>query len=316
MSVIDVVIPTYRGLEPEANSALIAMQQASNCFCRDERTGTPLHLPWKCPKGKHSVRMMPPVSSSSVVHWARNQVVAQSLYGQPKGDNRPPAEYLFLMDDDMLALPHYLTRLVSYKADIVCGICTIRRDPPVPNIRFWFPKEASFRPPIEWDWDSNKLMEIDGAGAAFMLVKRTVFERIGQAYLDCAFELDEDLRKLDGLEGETAIRDYWARKSEQRHERFKAAIEQGNWSAADCWWFDFQKNVVDKQIGELGEDLSFCWKAKKMGFKIYADPQVLPGHIGKYGYSIADYKAHVEEQKAMGNAPPLKDNQATLVAEA
>lgn len=199
MSVIDVVIPTYRGLEPEANSALIAMQQASNCFCRDERTGTPLHLPWKCPKGKHSVRMMPPVSSSSVVHWARNQVVAQSLYGQPKGDNRPPAEYLFLMDDDMLALPHYLTRLVSYKADIVCGICTIRRDPPVPNIRFWFPKEASFRPPIEWDWDSNKLMEIDGAGAAFMLVKRTVFERIGQAYLDCAFELDEDLRKLDGL---------------------------------------------------------------------------------------------------------------------
>src|ERR1700677_5021123 len=112
------------------------MIQASNCFCHDERTGARLHDSWKCPKGKHSVRFLPQLYSSSVVHWARNQSIAQALYQKPI-DIRPPAEYFLLLDDDMVAEPTYLTRLAAYKADIVVGICTIRRDPPRPNIRFW-----------------------------------------------------------------------------------------------------------------------------------------------------------------------------------
>lgn len=31
----------------------------------------------------------------------------------------------------------------------------------------------------------------------------------------------------------------------------------------------------------LGEDLSFCYKARSLGYKIYADPRVYVGHIGK-----------------------------------
>ena len=31
----------------------------------------------------------------------------------------------------------------------------------------------------------------------------------------------------------------------------------------------------------LGEDLSFCYKARSMGYKIYADPRIYVGHIGK-----------------------------------
>ena len=315
MATIDIVIPTYRGLAPEAHSALIAMLQASNCQCRDPKTGGPAHFPWKCPHGKHSVRFMPPLYASSVVHWARNQSCAQALYGQPKEDQRPPAEYFFLMDDDMVPQPHYLTRLVGYKLDLVCGICTIRRDPPRPNIRFWDPKRSAFFDPIEWDWDSNKLMEIDAAGAAFMLVKRKVFERMGQAYLDCEFELAEDLRKLDETEdGSLAVREYWKSKAESRRERFKTAIEGSNWGAADCWWFQFLDNVVDDQVGELGEDLGFCWKAKKLGFKIYADPQVTPGHLGVYGYSIADYREYIEQAKASGGVPEYKENRVALEA--
>lgn len=296
MAVIDVVIATYKGIATEAYSPLLAMIQATNCFCKDHRTGAPLHPGWKCPNGRHSVRMTPPIYSSSVVHWARNQVLAQALYGQPD-DGRPPAEYFLLMDDDMIVQSDYLSRMVSYKLDIVCGICTIRRDPPRPNIRYWKEEEARFYDPVEWEWDSQKLLEIDAAGAAFMLVKRRVFERMGKAYLDCEFEIAEDVRK--GIDG-PALREYWQKKSDCRRASFDQALQAKDWGHCDQWWFQFAQNVHDKQIGELGEDLTFCYKAKKLGFKIFADPQIKPGHLGMYGYGVDDYRSFIEQAKACG----------------
>jgi len=308
---VSVVCPTYRGIAPEAYSPLLAMIQHSNCFCRDPRTGAPLHPGWKCPAGKHSVRMTPPIYSSSVVHWARNQVLCQALYGQPE-DGRPPDEYFLMFDDDMVVQPDYLTRMLSYKLDIVCGICTIRRDPPRPNIRYWKDEEARFYDPVEWEWDSQKLMEIDAAGAAFMLVKRRVFDRMGEAYLDCEFEIAEDVRK--GVDG-PALREYWQKKSDWRRAHFGEAMEKKNWGQCDQWWFSFAANVHDLQIGELGEDLTFCWKAKKLGFKIFADPQIKPGHLGTYGYGVDDYRSFIEQAKAAGLYKPEESpNRVALAA--
>lgn len=288
------------------------MMQETNCLCRAPN-GSLTHAPWKCPSGKHSVRLMPPLYSSSVIHWARNWTIAQALYGQPN-DGRPPDDYFFLMDDDMLCQPSYLRRLMSYKLDIVCGICTVRKDPPRPNIRFWNPERNSFVDPIEWDWDSQKLIEIDAAGAAFMLVKRRVLERMGQAHLNCEFERDEDWRKTKNEDARGELREYWLEKSKLRREKFRRALEEKNWQGCDQWWFQFLTNVVDSQLGELGEDISFCWKAKKLGFKIYADPQVLPGHIGSYGYSISDYRDFVESAKKDGQMPEPRENKVALEA--
>lgn len=35
-------------------------------------------------------------------------------------------------------------------------------------------------------------------------------------------------------------------------------------------------------IGGVGEDLSFCWRARQCGYKIIADPRVQCGHVGHY----------------------------------
>ena len=35
-------------------------------------------------------------------------------------------------------------------------------------------------------------------------------------------------------------------------------------------------------IGGVGEDLSFCWRARQCGYKIVADPSVQLGHVGHY----------------------------------
>lgn len=39
----------------------------------------------------------------------------------------------------------------------------------------------------------------------------------------------------------------------------------------------------------LGEDLSFCWKAKQCGFKIMCDSTFTLGHIGEYIYTLKDW---------------------------
>lgn len=314
MATVDIVIPSRAGIHEEAKGPLIAMVQHSNCFCRD-RHGAPLHRPWECNKGKHSVRMMPPTYGSSVVHWARNQAVCQAMYYQEPGNQRPATEYFLLMDDDMVPEPDYLLRLLSYKLDIVCGICTVRRDPPRPNIRYWKEDEARFYDPLEWDWDSQKLMEIDGAGAAFMLVRRNVFETMGKAWIDCHFEREE-LSRITPLTPE--LEKWLTYKADLRQKNFNNARENDVWQTSDQWWFQFFDNVVDKQIGEIGEDLTFCYKAKKLGFKIYCDPQVLPGHLGLYGYSIRDYRQQIEVSKSAGHLkiPEGQPNQVALVESA
>lgn len=35
-------------------------------------------------------------------------------------------------------------------------------------------------------------------------------------------------------------------------------------------------------IGGVGEDLSFCWRARQCGYKIVADPKIQCGHVGHY----------------------------------
>lgn len=36
------------------------------------------------------------------------------------------------------------------------------------------------------------------------------------------------------------------------------------------------------QVGTTGEDLSFCWKAKQCGYRIYADSTLNIGHVGQF----------------------------------
>jgi hypothetical protein len=50
----------------------------------------------------------------------------------------------------------------------------------------------------------------------------------------------------------------------------------------------FQMGIAPDGLQE-GEDLSFCRRAKKLGFKIYADPTIPLVHIGRTGYTRENY---------------------------
>lgn len=42
----------------------------------------------------------------------------------------------------------------------------------------------------------------------------------------------------------------------------------------------------------LGEDLSFCWRAKECGYKFYCDPRVKLGHVGRVIVTEDFWKAY------------------------
>ena len=44
------------------------------------------------------------------------------------------------------------------------------------------------------------------------------------------------------------------------------------------------------QVANLGEDLSFCWRLKEMGVKMYCDSSVKCGHIGQFVFDERIYQ--------------------------
>ena len=49
-------------------------------------------------------------------------------------------------------------------------------------------------------------------------------------------------------------------------------------------------------IGGVGEDLSFCWRARQCGYKIWADPSLWLGHVGKITVSKEFVDAYGEKK--------------------
>lgn len=47
-------------------------------------------------------------------------------------------------------------------------------------------------------------------------------------------------------------------------------------------------------IGGVGEDLSFCWRARECGYKIVVNPKIKCGHVGHYTVTEDMYKVYKE----------------------
>lgn len=293
MAIVDIIIPTYRDVSKVFQKNLIETINRVQCRC-----GT--HVPWQCDRGKHSLYMQPHVDSC-VIHWSRNTLVSSFLHA-PTIEGRPPADYCLMLDDDILLEQGSLERLLSHRKDVVVGICTKRADPPEPTIRQWNAETGRFDAIVEWDWRSQKLMEVDGAGAACMLIKRGVLEKMAEAYLDCLFERHANAQLLAKIGASIAVLEdadkYWDAQSAKRRQRYAEALANENWQAATCWWFQFLWDQEGNERGEMAEDLTFCWKIKRLGYRIFADPQVLPGHLGLYAYNVRDFIWVRESEKA------------------
>jgi hypothetical protein len=250
---ISLLVPTRTGPAPETNKYVDAMLRASRPYC----LCTPA-----------------PGVSLSVIHWARNDLL------QNLRKSGQPADYVLMMDDDMTPPEDAIVKLLAHDVDIVAGACTVRTDPPMPNFRHWVPEIFNWRTMLDWTTVDGRymgegLVEVGGVGTAFMLVKTTVLDKIGEYYMSCRYE-----REYLGMSEDVA-----RRIEEGRREMSKQTRNE--------WWFQFLMHPWGD--GEFGEDLSFCFKARECGYKVFVDTSICPGHIGSYAFKIADYLSYQTE---------------------
>ena len=61
-------------------------------------------------------------------------------------------------------------------------------------------------------------------------------------------------------------------------------------------FFDVQSKFGNmfSPIGNTGEDLAFCWRARECGYKVWCDPSIICGHVG---YVISDDKFYLAYQQ-------------------
>lgn len=151
---------------------------------------------------------------------ARNEIVEYAL--------EQGANYIYWLDDDVIAPPDAFLRLFNHKKDIINGVYWSKSNPPMPLL---------FRNHLEgpyYDWHLGDLIEIDAAGNGLTLVKTDVYRTIKE--------------KLGGP-----------------------------WYSTEYASFP---GVKASPVNNT-EDLYFYWKARKCGFKIWADTRVQAFHYDK-----------------------------------
>jgi SAM-dependent methyltransferase len=152
---------------------------------------------------------------------ARNEIVEFAL--------QQNANYIFWLDDDVIAPPDSFLKLYRHNKDIINGVYWSKSNPPMPLL---------FRGHLEgpyWDWHYGDLIEIDAAGNGLTLVRTDVYRKMAQ---------------------ET----------------------KGPWYSTDYVSF---AGYDGPSSPNNTEDLYFYWKAKKLGYQVWADTSVQAYHYEK-----------------------------------
>jgi hypothetical protein len=116
---------------------------------------------------------------------ARTLLTMQALQvGGTLAPGAPKVSHLLFIDSDMVFHPDALMRLAAHDKHIVGGLCFTRRSPFNPVIAKWNTRFSTDKPVLGWcyDYPKDSLFRCDVTGAAFLLVKREVFEAISAKF--------------------------------------------------------------------------------------------------------------------------------------
>ena len=264
-----VALTTYGVVQPETAQSLLEMR----AFC--ELSGL-RDVVWSWISG-------------SLVDKARNDAARTFLGARVSGQ---PLQWICFVDCDMVFAPNVLDLLLAtaYQqtpwADIVGAYCQLRGKPYLPTTDFgsglWEASDPHCGP-----------MEVIRTGSAFIIIKRHVFERMefpwygvrpARRPIDMLAEVDNFARiKMDGR---NPLRDHPA----------WATLEQ-------CAMQDAQRQQAQTPpnappgafFSSVGEDSSFCDRARALGFRIIVQSDAVVGHLDRYVITANDHKKAMHE---------------------
>lgn len=201
--------------------------------------------------------------NGTLVEKARNDSVRAML-----GAFDRKAGWLLFVDGDMVFAPQSLELILrtAYQtvpfADVVGGYCTLKGEMALPTIDTGTGRWESHFP-------GRGPIEVIRTGAAFLLIKRHVFERMPEPWfrvraqqrpLDALLEVDNMCRtQLDGMNPFRNLPgDPWG-KLEQYAINDPSATQ---WAPI-----------------EVGEDSGFCDKARSLGMRVFVDTSIEVRHV-------------------------------------
>ena len=169
------------------------------------------------------------LSNESNVNRARNSCAAKFLSGD--------CSHLMFVDADIQFNPQDIVKLITHDKDIVGGIYPQKTLPPKMVVNTLNNGEHE-----------GDLIEVGTLGTGFMLIKRSVFEKMIE-------------------EGATPYVDAIGLSPEENANQY-----------------DFFQCTIDSKGRYLTEDWSFCRRWRQLGGKIWADTTIALAHVGYYRF--------------------------------
>jgi hypothetical protein len=191
------------------------------------------YLQWSIIATKNNIDFqIDTLSNESNVNRARNTCASKFLSGD--------ATHLMFVDADIKFNPTDVVRLLTHDKDIVGGIYPQKTLPPKMVVNT-----------IDNGKREGNLIEVGTIGTGFMLIKRTVFEKLIE-------------------EGATPYNDQMELINNNQ--------------------YDFFQCTIDSRGRYLTEDWSFCRRWRQVGGEVWADLDIALEHVGYFRFQ-PDMKA-------------------------
>lgn len=217
----------------------------------------------------------------SLVEKARNTAVRQMLAAFEQ-----KAEWLVFVDGDMVPPADSLVRLLAtaYQthtwADVVGGYCNLRGELALPTI-------DSGTGTWESHFPGRGVIEVMRTGAAFLLCKRHVFDRIPSPW----FRMRVPARPLDFM----AEVDNWARIKFDGKNPFRDLPGRPWEKLMQIAQADPSAQPGTFVPDEVGEDSGFCDRVRNAGMRIVVNTDIVIPHLDQTVCGPEKHKAKMRE---------------------
>ena len=203
------------------------------------------------------------VVPGTLVEKARNDAVRQML---ARG-----LQWILMIDGDASFSPDAILQILtaafgpaSASVDVVGAYCTLKGDVKLPTMDTGTGTWESHYP-------GEGLKEVIRTGAAFLLVKRHVVERLPEPW----FRLRVPARPVDFM----AEVDNWARMKLHGQNPFRH-LPGNPWETLEELARNDPSSAPGKFVPfEVGEDSGFCDRVRNAGMRIWVDTNIVVRHI-------------------------------------
>lgn len=216
------------------------------------------------------VDLSPKFYGNALVHRSRNTALATV---------REDADFALFADDDMLPERNALVKLIERNVPVVSALCTTRV-PPVEIAAKLYHAASDQYVPLDALRPDTLVSGQFAVGAAFLLVRREVIDRLIEYYLSAFDWMAENRRLFDRLHARGEYR-------EQERAR-REEIRRANWERSRYLQvFDFPTAENEFQ---LGEDIALSRRLLALGIPVAIDTAVSVAHLGEHPYGVWDLK--------------------------